>query len=299
MCRFVAYLGKPIIVDELLLKPTNSLVHQSFHAGEMKEILNGDGFGLGYYVHHISERPGLFRSITPAWNNNNLLYNASLIQTDCLFAHIRAASEGVISENNSHPFHYGQFLMMHNGGIPQFTRIKRSLLSLLNDDLFLWIQGQTDSEHIFALLMQQVLEMRGSGPPLTREQFRQCFQKTFDLVQQLKEEAGIGGEVSTYNMMVTDGHRIFGTRYSSNPEKQARTLYYSAGSRFQCKEGVSRMIQDETGVNAVLVVSEKLTENEEDWIPIPHNHFISVDADLEVHLSPIDSSGVLSNGVSV
>ena len=39
MCRFVAYLGKPIIVDELLLKPTNSLVHQSYNGGEMAETL--------------------------------------------------------------------------------------------------------------------------------------------------------------------------------------------------------------------------------------------------------------------
>ena len=288
MCRFVAYLGKPIVVDELLLKPTNSLVHQSYNAGEMSVTLNGDGFGLGYYVHHISERPGLFRSITPAWNNNNLLYNASLIQTDCLFAHVRAASEGGISENNSHPFHFEQFLMMHNGGIPGFKRIKRKLLSLLSDDLFLWIQGQTDTEHIFALLMQHVNEMRGSGPQLSEDQVKQCFQNTFDVVQQLKVEAGIGDEVSTFNIMVTDGYRIFGSRFSSNPENVARSLYYSTGSSFQCKDGESRMAQDDSGTKAVLIVSEKLTDREEDWLPVPQNHFISVNRNLEVHLSPME-----------
>ena len=96
MCRFIAYLGRPIIVDELLLKPPNSLVHQSFGAEEMSQTLNGDGFGLGWYVHSISQIPGLFRSISPAWNNHNLLYNAPLIQTDCMFAHVRAASEGCL-----------------------------------------------------------------------------------------------------------------------------------------------------------------------------------------------------------
>jgi predicted glutamine amidotransferase len=287
MCRFVAYLGKPIVVDELLLKPANSLVHQSYNAGEMSVTLNGDGFGLGYYVHHISERPGLFRSITPAWNNNNLLYNASLIQTDCLFAHVRAASEGGISENNSHPFHFEQFLMMHNGGIPGFRRIKRKLLSLLSDDLFLWIQGQTDSEHFFALLMQHVNEMRDSGPPLSEDQIKQCFQNTYDVVQQLKVEAGIGDEVSTFNIMVTDGYRIFGTRFSSNPEKEARSLYYSTGSSFQCKDGKSRMVQDDSGTKAVLIVSEKLNDSEEEWLPIPQNHFVAVNRNLEVHLSPM------------
>ena len=83
MCRFVAYLGRPIIVDELLLKPSNSLVHQSYGAEEMSQTLNGDGFGLGWYVHSISRVPGLFRSISPAWNNQNLLYNAPLIRTNC------------------------------------------------------------------------------------------------------------------------------------------------------------------------------------------------------------------------
>lgn len=287
MCRFVAYLGKPIIADELLIKPANSLVHQSYDAGEMSEPLNGDGFGLGWYVHGLSDRPGLFRSITPAWNNNNLLYNSSLMQTDCLFAHIRAASEGWISESNSHPFHYEQFLMMHNGGVPEFTRIKRKLLSLLNDDLFLWIQGQTDSEHIFALLMQNADEMRGAGAPLTLDQIKQCFQFTFDQVQQLKENAGTGDEVSTFNMMITDGHRIFGTRYSSKPEEQTRTLYYSSGSSFQCLDGASRMIREGSKAESVLVVSEKLNDYEEDWTPIPPNHFIAVDSNLEVHLSPM------------
>lgn len=287
MCRFIAYLGRPIIVDELLLKPFNSLIHQSFGAGEMSEPLNGDGFGLGWYDHQIRELPGLFRSITPAWNNKNLIYNASMFRADCMFAHVRAATEGTVSEANSHPFLYGRYLMMHNGVVPNFKLIKRKLLALLNDEMFLWIRGQTDSEHIFALLMQNVSEMTGPGQKLTEEQMKQCFQKTFDTVQQLKEEAGIGEEVSSFNMMITNGHRIFGSRYSSKPYEQPRTLYYSTGTQFQCKDGISRMIREDSSVKAVLIVSEKLTENKEDWIPIPANHFIAVDRNLDVHVSPM------------
>ena len=287
MCRFIAYLGKPIMADELLLKPVNSLVHQSYSAGEMSEILNGDGFGLGWYVHSISDRPGLFRAITPAWNNRNLLYNAPLIRTNCLFAHIRAATEGSITEDNTHPFQYEQFLMMHNGGIPQFQRIRRKLLALLDDQFFIWIKGQTDSEHVFALLMQHVSEMQGSGSRLTEDQTRQCFQKTFDVIQQLKFEAGIGDEVSNFNIMVTNGHRIFGTRFSSNPDKETRTLYYSTGSSFQCKDGTSRMLRDSKKIETVLIVSEKLNNSKDEWTAIPQNNFIAVDQDLEVHLSPL------------
>jgi predicted glutamine amidotransferase len=287
MCRFIAYLGKPIMADELLLKPANSLVHQSYDAGEMPEILNGDGFGIGWYVHSISEKPGLFRGITPAWSNRNLRYNAPLIRTNCLFAHIRAATEGAVTEDNTHPFSFGRFLMMHNGGIPQFQRIKRKLLALLDDDVYLWIKGQTDSEHVFALLMQHVKDMRGNGPRLDGDQIKQCFQKTFNVVQQLKIDAGTGDEISNFNLMVTNGQRMFGTRYSSNPDKETRTLYYSTGAGFECEKGICRMVKNDAAVEAVLIASEKLNDDKGEWIPVPHNHFISVDRDMHVNLSPM------------
>ena len=287
MCRFVAYLGTPIIADELLLKPENSLVNQSYDAEEMSQPLNGDGFGLGWYVPEVRENPGLFRSITPAWNNQNLLYNASLIRTRCLFAHIRAASEGSVSEANCHPFHYERYLMMHNGGIPEFKRIKRKLIGLLDDDIYLWIKGQTDTEHIFALLMQTVRDQeKKEGEHLSEDQLAACFQQTFDRIEDLKAEAGVS-EMSAYNLMVTDGRRIVGTRYSTHPEIVTPTLYYAAGSHFRQLDGVSRMVMGPGPRQAVLIVSEKLTDVSEDWIPIPANHFITVDEKQEVSLIPM------------
>ena len=288
MCRFIAYLGQPIIVDELLIKPKNSLVNQSFGAREATQTLNGDGFGLGWYVKKISPVPGLFRSISPAWNNNNLLYNARLIKTDCMFAHVRAATESAISEANSHPFHFENFLMMHNGIVPQFRKIKRHLLALLGEDMFLWVQGQTDSEHIFALLMHHLNPLKDTGKPLTTAQIKLGFQQTFDVVQDLKREAGIGHEVSTFNMMITDGHRIFGTRFSSDPEREARTLYYATGSRFRCENGFSRMVQGDPDEKAVLIVSEKLNNHDDEWTAIPHNHFIGVGENLEITLQAME-----------
>jgi glutamine amidotransferase len=70
MCRFLAYVGEPIFLADLVCAPTHSLIHQSMHADEGKTPTNGDGFGLGWYAER--EEPGLHREIRPAWSDENL-----------------------------------------------------------------------------------------------------------------------------------------------------------------------------------------------------------------------------------
>ncbi|MDX1667373.1 MAG: class II glutamine amidotransferase [Saprospiraceae bacterium] len=285
MCRFLSYLGPPITIDELLVKPDHSLINQSYDAKEMSEPLNGDGFGLGWYVRKVRQHPGLFRSITPAWNNQNLLYNASLIKTDCLFAHVRAASEGGVFEPNCHPFRYKEFLMMHNGGIRSFPKVKRKLIDWLTDEFFLWIKGQTDSEHIFALLMQNLADIKSGEASLDVADIADGFKRTFEQLEHFKREAGIEEEVSAYNMMITDGIRVFGTRYSTQPEKITPTLYYYTGNRFHCEEGETRMENREDEPDElVIVASERLTKRADEWKAIPPNHFIGISEDKSVEL---------------
>ena len=122
MCRLLAYMGTPVIIDKLLYQPKNSLIHQSIHARELEEPLNGDGFGIGWYAKEITNEPVSFVSVHPAWSNRNLRNLAPRIRTDCLIAHVRAASVGEVSESNCHPFQYKDILMVHNGGVEKFLR---------------------------------------------------------------------------------------------------------------------------------------------------------------------------------
>ncbi len=92
MCRLMAYLGSPIIIDKLLYQPKNSLVNQSISAKEIEEPLNGDGFGIGWYAKEVNDEPVTFVSVNPAWSNRNLRNLAPKIRTDCFVAHVRAAS---------------------------------------------------------------------------------------------------------------------------------------------------------------------------------------------------------------
>jgi len=285
MCRFVAYLGEPILAEDLITKPKNSLIHQSYHAKEMAEPLNGDGFGMGWYDKTIRNEPGMLKSITPAWNNQNLKMNAGIIESDCFLAHIRAATEGGVSLDNSHPFRYNQYLMMHNGGIRNFIKIKRDLINKLSNHYCQWIKGQTDSEYIFALYMQMVSDHSGEkeGADLPLPFLADCFKKTFAEIENLKQKRGLT-ETSIYNMVITDGTRVIATRYSTNPEKESRTLYFAKGQKYVCEGNLCKMLPEDGGNGSILIVSEKLDEFVKEWVKIPENHALLVEKDLSCEL---------------
>jgi glutamine amidotransferase len=289
MCRFIAYLGEPILAEDLLTKPKNSLIHQSYHAEESTEPLNGDGFGMGWYVKAVREEPGLFRSITPAWNNQNLKINAGIIKSNCFLAHIRAATMGTVALENSHPFQYKQYLMMHNGGIPGFIDIKRDIINRLSNHFYTWIKGQTDSEHVFALFMQNVSNNSNGkeGSEIGLDVLTENFKITFEQIEELKAMRGIK-KPSTYNMVISDGRRLIATRYSSDPHNESRTLYYAKGKKYECDGNICRMIPESENPKSMLVVSEKLDEFVDEWIPIPDNYALRIEEDLSHSLAVLN-----------
>ncbi len=84
MCRFLAYHGDPVYLDELVCAPTHSLVHQSLHATEAQTETNGDGFGIGWYGDR--PEPGLYRDVRPAWSDENLRSLSRQIRARTFFA---------------------------------------------------------------------------------------------------------------------------------------------------------------------------------------------------------------------
>jgi len=284
MCRLVAYLGRDVLLEDVLVKPTNSIVMQSLHARESSIPTNGDGFGLGWYSPHISDKPGLFKSISPAWNDLNLLHLTSKIESPCFFAHVRAASAGGVTHYNCHPFVHGRWMLMHNGEICHFITIKRHLRHLLDDDIYNWIQGETDSEHLFALFLQL-----SKGRDLNQlSVVADVLQATFETITALIHDYSEPGP-SFYNVCLTDGKRLLATRYCTSKELLPETMHYSIGSRFGVKRGGSHMLPpDKKGASgSVLIASEVLTDFDMEWHDVPVNHLLMVNADLGIELRPL------------
>ena len=90
MCRWLAYSGSPVLLEDLLLKPERSLIDQSLHSRMGATTTNGDGFGVGWYG--VGDTPGVFHSIEPAWNDRNLSTWPRHLVSPPVFAHIRAST---------------------------------------------------------------------------------------------------------------------------------------------------------------------------------------------------------------
>ena len=285
MCRFLCYMGPAILLSDLLYHPKNSLILQSYKSKERKEPLNGDGFGVGWYApqdsSEASPTPCLFTSITPAWSNENLLRLSEHIKSPCFFAHIRAASPGMkVSELNCHPFQSGRYLWMHNGTIAGFWQIRRRLRESLPDHLYNTIEGTTDSEHAFAVFLNLLDD---TNCQRSASEIGQALLGTVTQLERWTAETE-GTAPSYYNFAVTDGQSIAAIRYVSDPAVEPASLYYAAGRKYQCANGVCQLVDCDPWENAVVIASERLSEDSTHWSRVAPNHLLTVSKNLQVNV---------------
>lgn len=281
MCRFVGYVGQKLLLADLISRPENSLIRQSYKARERREPTSGDGFGVGWYAPEITGEPSVFTSITPAWSNRNLLNLAEHIESACFFAHIRAASPGMrVSEANCHPFRHKRFLWMHNGAIEGFHSIKRRLRRSLPDEIYHSIEGTTDSEHAFAVFLNL---LDGKEEKTNAADLAGGLVKTIWQLEEWGREVG-NSEPSIYNFAVTDGQNIATVRYVSDPKIEPISLYFSKRGKYQCCDGRPEITDCCAEESGIIIASERLTDRSEDWTRVAPNHVAMIDPQLNVNV---------------
>ncbi|KAL8402986.1 hypothetical protein RB594_008298 [Gaeumannomyces avenae] len=299
MCRFLVYKGSDeILLSKLILEPTHSILKQSFDARLRLDTRRGqnnaDGFGIGFYTSpKLGAAPCLFTSTIPAWNSPNLTRLASKTASRLIFAHVRATTEGSLSEDNCHPFCHGSLMWMHNGGLGGWKYIKRRLGERLADRWYLGVVGGTDSEWAFALFLDTLERMgydpssqpeKGFGPTVLRKAMLKTIELINELIDAIPESVIHAENVDTrslLNFAITDGHSIICTRYVSSSTDQAASLYYSSGSQWENRPspGDDRNFQMERrdkGADVVLVASEPLTFERENWVNVPTNSVLTI-----------------------
>lgn len=284
MCRFLAYKGESVLLADLLTHPYHSLIKQSYSSKLRAEPLNGDGFGVGWYNFDLGSEPGLFTSLTPAWGNRNLERLSEKLTSTCFFAHVRAASPGLaISDVNCHPFQYKNLLWMHNGNISEFLKIKRKLRAYLADEYYHMILGTTDSEHAFALFLNHLPK---GWEECTSTEMLHAMRETIHKLVAWSEEAGVVGG-STCNFAVTDGRRMVITRYATHTDRPPESLYYIEGEKIECIGGASHMRKVMKSHNSLVISSEPITEDVNEWKEVPGNSIVVIDSKNNIEIKSV------------
>ncbi|CAK7230505.1 glutamine amidotransferase subunit [Sporothrix bragantina] len=299
MCRFLVYKGSDeILLSKLILDPTHSILKQSFDARLRLDTRRGqnnaDGFGIGFYTDpKLGQTPCLFRSTVPAWNCSNLERIASKTASRLVFAHVRAATDGTLSEDNCHPFSHGSLMFMHNGGLGGWKHIKRRLTERLADKWYHVVNGGTDSEWAFALLLDTLERMgcdpssqpdKGFGPEILRQAVLRTIAIINEMIDQIPESVIHAENVDTrslLNFVLSDGHSVICTRYINSATDQAASLYYSSGSQWEKRLAPGndkdyQMQRRDKGADVVLVASEPLTFERESWVNVPTNSILTI-----------------------
>jgi glutamine amidotransferase len=258
MCRWNAYFGHPVLIDELLFRTQHGLIDQSLHARMGVETTNGDGFGLGWYMEGNRTDPARYRTVTPAWSDTNLRDLAGHIESPLFIAHIRATTGTPVQQTNCHPFRHGRWLFVHNGVINGYSEMRRELTLAIDPSLYTAIGGSTDSEVLFYLAITFGLEDDPLG----------ALERAVGFVEETARTHGIEHPVQM-TVGLANGERLWGVRYSS--EHRSRTLFVSedVSALRELHPGNPRLEQLTDEDRAI--VSEPLSDLPGVWCEVPES----------------------------
>ncbi|MBP0000110.1 MAG: ergothioneine biosynthesis protein EgtC [Cyanobacteria bacterium SID2] len=256
MCRLLGYLGDSIQLDRVLCDPEHSLVVQSYQPREMTSgLLNADGYGIGWYERAKQSQPFTYKNLLPIWSDINLDSLSRYITSACILAYIRSATSGqAVDLSNCQPFVFQNLSYIHNGFIDNFRQtLYRPIRERLSDDLYHNIQGTTDSEHIFALLLQ----IAQTHPNWTLHQALKA------ALLELQNLADTHNTKLSANLILSDGQTLIASRFAANTK--APSLYWLNG--------------DAAFPEAVLIASEPLFPA--NWQPFPDGSIVCVGENRE------------------
>lgn len=253
MCRWIAYRGASIPLEQYVTAPVHSLVEQSLRALEGTVTTNGDGFGLGWYGEH--PEPGLYHEVRPAWSDDNLRCLCRHIRSHLFFAHVRSATGTPTTRPNCHPFASGRWLFMHNGLIGNWKRVRRRVEALIPDSLYDSRIGTTDSEAIFLAIL---------GAGVDRDPI-EATRRTITAITDIVNSDGCRDPLR-FTAALADGENLYAFRYAAN--NATNTLYFRVGD------------------GSVVLASEPLDQERALWAPVPDDHFLVARPNRPVELVP-------------
>ena len=254
MCRLYGFrANEPTKVGCTLVHAQNALMVQSRE--DLAGYSHGHGWGIAVYVDHnlIVERQAW-----SAYHGEHFRHAAARAYSQTVLAHVRRATVGPATIQNTHPFTFADWAFIHNGTVPNFDALRSRLLDEMSAEHRAAILGDTDSEHVFHFLLSRHERDQGDG---IFETVRAGISDIVSWCRSLDPDEDIG-----LNMMLSDGERLVGTRCG-------RSLFYvERDGVYDCEIcGFPHIHHNPTygAHRAVEVASEPITH--ENWREMPED----------------------------
>jgi glutamine amidotransferase len=285
MCRVLAYLGAPLGLEQVLFETDSSLVRQTYSPRMMSTFLNLAGFGMAAWDPRsiTPHDPFTYRTTTLPGFDRNLRNLAAKLAPTCLVAHVRGVTHDaaeVVAQTNLHPFHFRgtRVALAHNGHLRDFARMRYDLVEHIRPELAQRIQGTTDSEWVYALVLTQL------DDPFAKPQAQELADAVARALRILRELRGRHGidTSSPVNLCLTTGDTLVATRFSFDygwyPDEDTLletdlpfvSLWYTLGNEYVHPDG-------DPGPG-LLISSEPLSVDISGWLEVPEYSMLTAQA---------------------
>ncbi|MDU8911619.1 class II glutamine amidotransferase [Aestuariicoccus sp. MJ-SS9] len=271
MCRLYAmHANEPTKVECGLVRSQNALMAQS--RSDMQGYAHGHGWGVADYADGL---PMIERQVWAAFEGEHFSRAASRVYARTVVAHVRRATVGGTSIENTHPFHHGRWIFAHNGTVPNFELVRPMMLAAMDPLHRSEIRGTTDSEHVFRYLMTLFLQHPERG---LFDTVKAGLEQVLRWSAQIDAEARVG-----LNIVLTDGDRMIGSRLN-------RSLYYLRRDHiYHCPIcGAPHVHHDpKAHYHSVEIASEPVSHGE-DWYEVPNGTVFRVAEDYRLDMEHLE-----------
>ena len=255
MCRlFGLHADKRVVTATFwLLEAPDNLAEQSRN--------NPDGTGLG--VFDADGKPMLYKQPIAAWEDREFATEAHELTSTTFIAHVRYSSSAALELRNTHPFVQDGRIFAHNGVVNGLDTVDTRLRDLGVADL---VQGETDSERIFALITAHIRRHDGDvGAGIV------------DAVGWLAETVPI----FAVNILLSTATDVWALRYPETHELYLLDRRDVDGRRLRMRSHrISAHSEHLTSDASVLFASEPM--DDDDWQLLAPGELVHVDADLRI-----------------
>ena len=250
---------EPVRATFWLLEAPDSLAEQSRR--------EPDGTGLGTY----DERghPIVSKQPLAAYEDQEFAQEAREVSSRTFVAHVRYASTGAVSPENTHPFEQRNRLFAHNGVIEDIDRLEQQL-----GDARSLVQGETDSERFFALITRETETDGDVGGAIVR-----AASWIADNLPVFALNVILITDSELWALRYPDVHELFVLeRDAGGPTGQRHLEHASARGSMRVRSG------DLVHRAAVVVASERMDEDP-GWRALESGELLHVGPDLDVTIT--------------